>query len=74
MGFFALPFFSPLLLVVLGLCGCSGFSLVAENKGCSLVAMSRLLIEEVSTVVEHGLSSFTSWPLEHKLGGCGAQA
>ena len=67
-------FFFPLLLVALGLCGCSGFSLVAESKGCSLVTLSRLLIEEASTVVEHGLSSFTSWPLEHKLSGCGAQA
>ena len=75
MGFFVLPFFFFfLLLALLGLHGCSGFSLVAESKGCPLVAVSRLLTEEASIVVEHGLSSFSSWPLEHKLSSCGAQA
>ena len=67
-------FFFFLLLALLGLHGCSGFSLVAESKGCPLVAVSRLLTEEASIVVEHGLSSFSSWPLEHKLSSCGAQA
>ena len=71
---FCLFFFFFLLLALLGLHGCSGFSLVAESKGCPLVAMSRLLTEEASIVVEHGLSSFSSWPLEHKLSSCGAQA
>ena len=73
-GFLFCLFFFLSTFSVLGLHGCSGFSLVAESKGCPLVAVSRLLTEEASIVVAHGLSSFSSWPLEHKLSSCGAQA
>ena len=44
-----------LFLVVLGLCCCVGFSLVAANGGYSLVVMCGLLIVVASLVVEHGL-------------------
>ena len=44
-----------LLLAVLSLRCCSGFSLVAANKGYSLVAVCRLRIALASLVVEHRL-------------------
>ena len=44
-----------LLLAVLGLRCCSGFSLVAVSRSYSLVAMCQLLIVVASLVVEHGL-------------------
>ena len=74
------------ILVVLGLRGCFGFSLVAARGGCSLVAVHRLLIAVASLVelgllevwasaVEaHRLSSCSSWALEHRLNSCGIQA
>ena len=52
-GFFCLFFF----LVVLGVCSCRGFSLVASNRSYSLFVVCRLLITVAlaSHVVEHGL-------------------
>lgn len=45
-----------LFLIVLGLCRCTGFALVASSGGCSLFAvLSGLLIVGTSRVVEHGL-------------------
>ena len=47
--------FIYLFLAVLGLCCCSGFSLVVEGGGYSLVTVCGLLITVASVVVEHGL-------------------
>ena len=44
-----------LFLAVLGLCCCTGFSLVVVIGGCSLVAVHGLLIAVASLVAEHGL-------------------
>ena len=49
--------FICLLLAVLGLHCCTGFSLVAASRGYSLVAVRGLLIAAASLVVEHGLWS-----------------
>ena len=64
-----------------------GFSLLTASRGCSLVAVSRLLIAVASLVAEHGLqgawalvavarglSSCGSQALEHRLSSCGTQA
>ena len=48
-------FFFSLFLVGLGLCFCTGRSLVVVSGDCSLVIMHRLLIAVASLVVEHGL-------------------
>ena len=45
-------FFFFLLSAVLGLYRCLGFSLVAESRGYSLVAVLRLLVALASLVVE----------------------
>ena len=45
--------FIYLIMVVLGLCCCTGFSLVAASGGYSVVAVGRLLIV-VAFVAEHG--------------------
>ena len=42
-------------LAVLGLCGCTGFSLVAVSGGYSLVEVRELLIAVASLVAEGGL-------------------
>ena len=42
-------------LAVLDLRCCTGFSLVAASRGCSLVAVRRLLVAVISLVGEHGL-------------------
>ena len=47
--------FIYLLLTVLGLCCCVGFSLVVAIRVYSLVAMHGFLIAVVSLVAEHGL-------------------
>ena len=73
-------------MVLLGLHGCTGFSLVA-SEGCSLVAVHRLFFVVASLIVEHrlwgtwtsvavahGLSSCGSWALEHRLDSSGALA
>ena len=41
-------------LAMLGLGCCSGFSLLVESRGVSLVAVLRLLIVMASLVAEHG--------------------
>ena len=41
------------LLATLGLRCCMGFSLVAQSRSCSLVAVLRLLNEAASLVAEH---------------------
>ena len=40
------------LLAVLGLCCCTGFSLVAVSEGYSLVVVNRLLVAVASLAVE----------------------
>jgi len=47
--------FIYLFLAVLGLLCCTGFSLVAEFRDYSPVAVCRLLIAVASLVAEHGL-------------------
>ena len=49
------PFNIYLSWAVLDLCCPAGFSLVVENRGCSLVAVRGLLMVMASLVVEHGL-------------------
>ena len=79
--------FIYLFWVVLGLHCCSGFSLVVEIRGYSLVVRYRLLIVVVSLVAEHrlwgsqasvlaalGLSSCGSHALEHRLSSWGTWA
>ena len=44
-----------LVLAGLGLRCCAGFSLVSESRGCSLVAVLRLLIAVASLAAQHGL-------------------
>ena len=70
--------FSFIFFTVLGLHCCTGFSLVVESRGYSLVAILRLLMAMDSPLVtEHGLSrhmgfsSCSSWALEHRLSSCG---
>ena len=45
---------SYLFMTVLGLCCCTGFSLLSASGGSSLVVVCGLLIE-VASIVEHGL-------------------
>ena len=72
---------------MLDLRGCSGFSLVAVNRGYSLVAVGRLLITLASFPAEYrlydvralivvvlGLSSGNSRTLEQRVSHCGALA
>ena len=78
--------FMHLFLAVLGLCCCSGFSLVVVSGGYSslqcagfslwwlLVAEHRVLGAWVSVVVTCVLSSCGSWALEYRLSTCGLQA
>ena len=62
------------ILAVLGLCGCAGFSLVAEGGGYSLVVVHGLLVAVVS-LVERGLyACWLQWALEHGLRSCGTHA
>ena len=48
-----------LFLAVLGLCCCTGFSLVVVSRACSLIAMHGLLIAVVSLAAEHQL--YDTW-------------
>ena len=64
--------FIYLFLAVLSLRCCSGFSLVVEGAGYSLVAVCRLLIMVASVVVKHMDSR--AWTLELWLPGSRAQA
>ena len=59
-GFFVF-FFNIYLLAVLGLHCYSGFSLVAETKGYSLVALHGLPIAMASLIAEHGLRAWGLW-------------
>ena len=52
---FKIIFKLALFLVVLGLCCCTGFSLVVVSGDYSLVAVRRLLIVMASLVAEHRL-------------------
>ena len=61
--------FVCLLLAVLGLCGCAGFSL-AVSSSYSLVAVWGLFLLQ-SKWAPHGLSSCGSQALEHTLNSCG---
>ena len=49
------PFSFNLLMAMLGLHCCLGFSIVAASRGYSLVAAHGLLIATASLVAEHGL-------------------
>ena len=61
-------------LAVLGLCCCSGFSLVVTSRDSFLVAMGGLLIL-VASLVAHGLwGAWASVVLACGLSTCGAQA
>jgi len=51
-----------------------GFSLVAESRGCSVVAACGLLIEGASVAVVPGLSSCGSQALEHRPNSGGSWA
>ena len=55
-----------------------GFSPVvvrgAVHEVASLVVEHSSRAQEVSAVVAHGLSSYGSWPLEHRLSSCGSRA
>ena len=73
------------ILAVLGLCCCTGFSLVAASGGYSLVVSGlfiavaslverRLQGMQASVVVAHGLSSCDSQALELRLSSSGAEA
>ena len=53
--FAVFKFFIYLLLAVLGLRCCLGFSLVAASEGCSLASVHGLAIAGASLVGEHGL-------------------
>ena len=63
------------------------FSLVVASRAYSMVAVCWLLIAvaslvaehgilgaQASVVVVHGLSSCSSWSLEHRLNSCGTRA
>ena len=52
--FFIFPEIIYLLLAVLGLRCCAGFSLAVGSGACSLVAVRWLLAEVASLVAEHG--------------------
>ena len=52
---FRIWFLFYLFLVLLGLCGCSCFSLVVVSSSYSLVALQKPLIVVASLLSEHGL-------------------
>jgi len=72
-----------LFLAVLGHGCCTGFSLVAESRGYSLVLHGLLTVVAslaaelglwASVTVARGLSSCSSQALEHRLDSCGSWA
>ena len=68
-----------LFLAVLGHHCCTGFSLVVESGSCSLVLVHELFFAGASycgalAQGHAGLSSCSSWALEHRLNSCGSQA
>ena len=70
--------FIYLFLAVLGLCYCTGFSLVPASQGFSLAAMCELFIAWLLLWSlgpgALGLSGCGSWALEHRASRGGAQA
>ena len=46
--------FIYIIMIGLGLCCCTGFSLVAASGGYSVIAVGGLLIVVASVVAEHG--------------------
>ena len=68
------------LFFFLAMCGlhcCTGFSLVAVSRGCTVVAMCRLLVEVAPLIVERGLLSCGAGAppiVERGLLSCGAGA
>ena len=64
------------ILAVLGLRCCSSFALVAASEGHSLVGAHNLLLAVAFLLrstgfMMSGLSSCSSWALEHRLSSCG---
>ena len=51
----AISLFVYLFLAVLGVCGCTGFSLVVASRSYSLGAVHGLLIATASLLAEHRL-------------------
>ena len=78
--------FIHLLMAVLGLCCCTGFSLVSASGGYSPVALQELLTAaaplvcctgskaQASAAAAHGLSGCRSRALKLRLNSCGAWA
>ena len=56
---------------MLGLCYCTGFSLLVENGGYFLLTMHGLLTAVASLVADH--EHMSSVVVEHRLCSCGAQ-
>ena len=64
-----------LVLAVLGLHCCLGFSLVAVSRSYSLVVLCRLLIVVASLVVKHWFQvMWASVVAAHELSSCGSWA
>ena len=63
-----------LFSVLPGLCYCGGFPLAGVSGGCSCGEVCGLLPTAISLVAEHGLSSFGSQALQHRLHGFGRWA
>ena len=73
-SFFFLNVFMHLFLVVLGLCFCMGFSLVAMSRSYSLLAVLGFLIAVVSLVAGHKLWRVqASVAVSHRLSSCRLQ-
>ena len=74
-------YFMYLFLAVLGLHCCVGFSIVTASSGYSLAMIhgfslqGLLLLQSMASraLCAYGLSSCSSWTLEHRLSSCGAQ-
>ena len=78
-GLHILPFyiynFIYLFLVVLGLCCCMQFSLIAASGGYPVVAVHRLLIAVASLIAEHRLQDVrASVVVVRGLSSCGSRA
>ena len=71
-------FFLIIYLIICGYAGSLllhvGLSVVSKSRDYSIVAVLRLLIAHASLVAEHGLCSYGSQALEHRLSSCGALA
>lgn len=71
-------FFLIIYLIFCGYAGALllhvGLSVVSKSRDYPIVAVLRLLIADASLVAEHGLCSYGSQALEHRLNSCGALA